>query len=78
MKITNTLLLLAVAGSLAACEKSAPDTANPGDAAPETPSTDAPEGDPLDAAGAEEGGEEPAAEEGGEEPAAEGGEEAPE
>jgi hypothetical protein len=60
MKITNTLLLLAVAGSLAACEKSAPDTANPGDAAPETPSTEAPEGDPLDAAGGEEATEEPA------------------
>lgn len=40
MKITNTLLIVAMAGSLAACEKSNADTANPGDAAPETPSTD--------------------------------------
>ena len=72
MKITKTLLLLAVAGSLAACEKSAPDTANPGDAAPETPSADEPAGDPLDAAGGEEATEEPA----GEEPAEGEGEEA--
>ena len=43
MKITNTLLLVAVAGSLAACEKSAPDTAVPGEGdtpAMEEPSTD--------------------------------------
>jgi len=36
MKITNTLLMLAVAGSLAACDKKNSDTANPGDATPDT------------------------------------------
>ena len=56
----RVVLAAMLAGSLAACEKSAPDTANPGDAAPETPSTEAPEGDPLDAAGGEEATEEPA------------------
>ena len=41
MKITNSLLLVAVAASLAACEKQSTDTANPGDATPaEAPATD--------------------------------------
>jgi hypothetical protein len=77
MKITNTLLLLAVAGSLAACEKSAPDTANPGEGVPETP--EEPASDPLDAAGGDEGlGEEPVEGEGEEPVEGEGEEPAPE
>jgi hypothetical protein len=39
MKITNTLLLLAVAASMTACEKQT-DTATPADATPEAPATD--------------------------------------
>ncbi len=39
MKITNMLLIVAAAGTLVACDKTAPDTATPDVAAPEAPET---------------------------------------
>lgn len=39
MKITNMLLIVAAAGTLVACDKTAPDTAAPDVAAPEAPET---------------------------------------
>lgn len=69
MKIANILLLSASIVALAACGKSQPDTANPGDgAAPTTEETPAAE----EPAAEEPAAEEPAAEEAAaEEPAAE-------
>ena len=75
MKITNILLAVAVAGSLAGCDKKA-DTANPGDAAPDAgmdaPATDDADMDDMDADDADM--DDMGGEEGGDEAAGEGGE----
>jgi hypothetical protein len=42
MKIANIVLVSATLALLGGCEKNAPDTANPGDTAGETPATDVP------------------------------------
>ena len=66
MKITNMLLIVAAAGTLVACEKSAPDTATPDVAAPEapeTPSADDVTDDATDEAAEEESADEESAEE---------------
>ena len=52
MKITNMLLIVAAAGTLVACDKTAPDTAAPDVAAPEAPETPSAD-DVTDEAGAE-------------------------
>lgn len=74
MKITNTLLMLAVAGSLTACDKKNSDTANPGEATPEAaPVADPAMDESMDESAAETPAEDPVedAAAGEEDPAAE-------